>query len=881
LLIVTLVALSVGVSGHVAHAGATDTAARPAVAPAEPVQQPAEAAQPPQPATQTQPAQPPSAPAPPPQPVLSAAEQEQLEDVRAPALNLMTAVETLEKSVERNRESDAELASTRVEIEGLIEGAQSTWDNLGPHLEALRRQIEKLGPPPAKDAAPEAEQVATERARLNAMSAEVNGAIKTTELVQVRARQLYSEVQKLRQGIFAGQVLRRSPSPLSPATWQQLGSELSGASRQVGVVLASWLRDANKRSVELVTLLVAVVILFAALTAIVRRLLAVHLVADRDPPPTFFEQAATAGWVAPIMAIPAVATTALLGTGLSAMGLLESEVEYIAAAAMPALAIFISASALARAILQPRRPDWRLVDLADRPARILSRILTRIAGVYATDIVLQEVIRRLFLPLSISVLETALASIAIAALLIQFVRTPFDPKPLASAAALAFDAEPQGFEAEKRAILYPRLLKLPILLIAIAILSLSLLGYIGLGRFLAAQVVVTGSAVALVLLLHLAIRALLGGSGTGIRPIGAILEERTGLNASQSSVIAQALSVVLNTGLALFAVPLVLLTWGYSPREAISWLEAAIFGFEIGDFRISFARILLAALLFLGLVLATRLAQRWLETSVLKSKALDQGIANSIHTGVGYAGFLVAVLAAVSYGGLDITNFAIVAGALSVGIGFGLQSIVNNFVSGLILLVERPIKVGDWVSVKGQEGYVRRIAVRSTEIETFDRASLIVPNSDLITSTVTNWTHRNALGRVVIRVGVSYKSDPDQVREILERIGRECALVLQHPAPYVGFDNFGTNALEFSLGATVPDVNRAGTVQTELRTRILKEFRAVGIEMPHAQHDVHLRDLDVVRHIVNRLAEERMRQSANAASGASQGNGKTDEPLSG
>ena len=820
------------------------------------------------PAQEAAPAATPSAPAPataetdtpvpqpvPTEPVLTPADLEELEAVRSPALNLITAIETLEKTVERNRENDEELASTRLEIEGLIEASDQTFDNLTPRRDALARQGDKLGPPPAKDAPPEAQQVAHERARLDALLAEVNGALKTTDLAKVRARQLYADVQKLRQSIFAGQILRRSPSPLAPSTWQQLGSDISGAGRQIGVVLASWSREAEKKWLELSTLLAAVSVLFLALSAITRRFLALRLPSGRTPPPAFFEQAATAGWVAPVMAFPATAAVALLAAGLSAMGLLTYEIEYIAAAALPACVIFISVSALARAVLEPSRPDWRLVDLADQPTRKLTRILTRLAGIYAADIVCQEAIRRLFLPLSISVLETAAASIAIALLLFQLVRTPFDPRQ--GSLEPSHEGEPQGYEARSRPLSHPRLVKLPLLFIAIAIMGLSLAGYIGLGRFIAGQVILTGSAIALALLLHLAIRALVSGSGSDPRPFGGFLEERMGLTGPQSGTIANGVAAVLNTALVLLAVPLVLLTWGYSPREALAWLEAAIFGFEIGEFKISLARILLAVLLFLGLTLATRIAQRWLDTSVLKSKSLDQGIANSIRTGVGYAGFILAVLVAVSYGGLDITNFAIVAGALSVGIGFGLQSIVNNFVSGLILLVERPIKVGDWVVVKGQEGYVRRIAVRSTEIETFDRASLFVPNSDLITSTVTNWTHRNALGRIVIRVGVAYNSDPELVRTILDRAGKECSYVLQTPPPFVNFDNFGASALEFSLRATIPDINKTLAAQTDLRMRILKEFRQAGIEMPYAQHDIHLRDLDVVRQLITRAAEER------------------------
>jgi potassium efflux system protein len=202
-----------------------------------------------------------------------------------------------------------------------------------------------------------------------------------------------------------------------------------------------------------------------------------------------------------------------------------------------------------------------------------------------------------------------------------------------------------------------------------------------------------------------------------------------------------------------------------------------------------------------------------------------------------------------------------VAGALSVGVGLGLQSIVNNFVSGLIILIERPIKVGDLVNIKGQEGHVRRISVRSTEIETGDRASLIVPNSELVTNTVTNWTHRNPLSRVVVKVGVGYKSDPEKVRSILQTVAKECPLIMQIPAPGVGFDNFGPNALEFSLSGVVQDVSRGGAAQTDLRMRILKAFRENDIEIAHAQHDVHLRDLDGVKTALSMMMQERARKA--------------------
>ncbi|MBN9259607.1 MAG: mechanosensitive ion channel family protein, partial [Hyphomicrobium sp.] len=315
--------------------------------------------------------------------------------------------------------------------------------------------------------------------------------------------------------------------------------------------------------------------------------------------------------------------------------------------------------------------------------------------------------------------------------------------------------------------------------------------------------------------------------------------------------------VLLTFVLLAIAVPLVLVQWGFTAADIRDWFARAFFGFEIGQLRISPARILFGILLFIALLFATRVFQRWLRERVLQPRRVDAGIANSIETTVGYSGIALSAILAISYAGLDITNIAIVAGALSVGIGFGLQSIVNNFVSGLILLVERPVKVGDAIVVGDQEGNVRRISVRSTEIETLNRARLIIPNSELITGRVLNKTHRSLMGRGVVRVGASYTADPERVLAILLACAKAHPQVLTEPPPGAVLDNFGVSSLDFFMWFFVADVSRAGGVQSDLRIAIMKAFKAAGIEIPYAQHDIHLRDLDGVRTLINRVVEER------------------------
>jgi small-conductance mechanosensitive channel len=209
---------------------------------------------------------------------------------------------------------------------------------------------------------------------------------------------------------------------------------------------------------------------------------------------------------------------------------------------------------------------------------------------------------------------------------------------------------------------------------------------------------------------------------------------------------------------------------------------------------------------------------------------MDPGIANSVDTAVGYAGIALAMVVAISYAGFDVTSLAIVAGALSVGIGFGLQSIVNNFVSGLILLIERPIKVGDWIVVGSEQGTVKKISVRSTEIETFDRASLIVPNSELITGRVLNWTHRNSLGRVVLQFSAGPDVDPRRIVGILESVANKQPDVLKQPAPMAVFDGYTLTGTEFSLRMFLPDINRGLRIQSETRMAVYEALRSAGIK---------------------------------------------------
>ncbi len=187
-------------------------------------------------------------------------------------------------------------------------------------------------------------------------------------------------------------------------------------------------------------------------------------------------------------------------------------------------------------------------------------------------------------------------------------------------------------------------------------------------------------------------------------------------------------------------------------------------GFQIGDFRIVPSKILLSLLFFALIIISTGWIKRQLENNWLPKTSMDRGGREAMVTITGYIMFVIAALVALSVAGFNFSNIAIIAGALSVGIGFGLQNIVNNFVSGLILLFERPIRKGDWIQVGATEGYVKDIQIRSTRILTFDRSDVIVPNSELISNQVTNFMLDDIRGRAIIKIGVAYGSDTEKVQ---------------------------------------------------------------------------------------------------------------------
>ncbi len=308
------------------------------------------------------------------------------------------------------------------------------------------------------------------------------------------------------------------------------------------------------------------------------------------------------------------------------------------------------------------------------------------------------------------------------------------------------------------------------------------------------------------------------------------------------------LRTLVALGNMVLALLLLLASWQLSETGSAWGQEFWVQGFALGEIRIIPTNVFLAGFFVVLIVSSSRWLRRQLRERWLQHTGLDEAERETMVTLIGYVATILAFLVGLGLLGIRLENIALIAGALSVGIGFGLQNIISNFISGLILLFERPIRTGDWVIVGAAEGTVKQIRIRSTVIETFDQAEVIVPNSELISAQVTNWTLENHQGRILVTVGVAYGSDVRLVERLLMEAAEEHPEVLSGNSelpPTVVFTSFGESSLDFTLRCHTENVLNKIYIGSDLHFAIDAKFREAEIEIPFPQRDLHLRSSSV------------------------------------
>ncbi len=737
----------------------------------------------------------------------------------------------------RRADTTAESADRFLDITTEVLGeAQGMVTELSPRVESIGRRLAAMGPAPEEGAAPETADVAKRRATLTAELRRLNGLITQAKLAIVRVEELDELIGSLSQSKRVEALIRLYPFPWAPDTWEEAVPEFLSVMRKIArSPVIWWQRLEREQRQQAMSIRVTVLLSLSLAIGWFLR----HWVLSRyGRDPAQHEPSYSARLIATIASAGARGIVpALVFAGLFYLAwsnpLAQQELFVVLVTIFFAVMVFFSlAWALPYAVLSPDMPQWRLLPVSPDNARKLGWRFTLLAALFAVEIFMSAAQEQIGVGDAYFSLSTLLLNAVPALILIDMGRQRYwvlegheaDEEP-----------EEEGTENRPSEAGFWNLVRRTNAVIAGSSIVVSIAGYADLADFLFGNLLLS--------IVTLAATAILRGLGREL--IGAALRsgfmrEKLELRHFARSRIKFWLRSLLNITLIGFGALVIASIW-FSPFVDF-WAEArrVLSGISIGGVTISFTDMLAALAVFAVILLLTRVGQRVLNHQILPQTGFDSGVQNSLSAGFGYIGIFLAGLFGVTALGIDLSNIALIAGALSVGIGFGLQAIVSNFVSGVILLIERPIKVGDWVLVGGNEGMVKRITVRSTELQTFQRASVIIPNSEFISTAVTNWTHKDSYGRIEIPVGVAYGSDVEKVREVLLDCAMHHERVLTSPEPQVIFMNFGNSSLDFELRCFTNTVLYRLMISSEIRFAIDAAFREAGIEIPFPQRVVHM-----------------------------------------
>ena len=724
---------------------------------------------------------------------------------------------------------DADLIALQEQVRDLRRQAEDAQLLLQYKVDQLKADIERLGPAPAEGET-EAEAIAEERERLNAELRQYDAAWRQTSLNIAETQRLLTEIANLRRDAFLGDLFFRTASPLSSSLWasafSQVGELNAGWNAVIGNFFEKVTAEGSRTNLALTfgAALALALFLWGPVRQRLHRMIQKRI-STLEPLESRKVLVAAAHTAAGVL--PVVLGGYVLLEALRAIGIITPDGVPLSRTIWAVFVSFFVVASTASAVFSPRNPAWRILPLESGQAKqVLWLFLTAVFLIGMERIIVQEV--EMFGPAEdLMLLLNAIGAILLAFVLLLLARHSLWTAP-------AENEEPGEDESGVR-ILTGAQIRILAGLAALTAIVAVLSGYIRFGHFLTTRIfylLVLAGAI-------WTVRALL-------RELIRVFDRRFSQHRTEQGEASEQMayywiSITVDILAFLVFIPPALLILGAAWADVSGIIVDAFTGFNIGNVRISLAKILGAVALVALIIYGTRIIQSMAEARIFKATRMDAGVRNSLKTLIGYVGLIIAFMVGIGSLGFDLSNLAIIAGALSVGIGFGLQSIVNNFVSGLILLFERPIKVGDWVVTSSGEGTVERISVRSTEIKTFDRSSIIVPNADLISNAVTNWTHKDKIGRLTIPVGISYSLDPEIAIKLLEEVAAECKDIMKYPAAYVYFADFGDSSLNLQLRCYIRNVEQTLTVRTKLRVAIWKKFHENDVEIPFPQRDLHLR----------------------------------------
>ena len=717
--------------------------------------------------------------------------------------------------------SDAELKAAGASLPGVEAKLDDVLSNLSPRMQETDARLAQLGPSPSATQPPEDAEIGELRRRVLAFREALDTEIKQARLLDIEVDQTAHFITQRRQKLFATLLWRRTPSLLSPALWSDLKIAAPGDVARMARFVNGEQGRLNSVSTDRLRLIllallgIAGLLILGPLRRLFRRIVLDHLL--KLGPDAALRSSGVAVWRTLCIAGSVWAAALFLQNGLIWLQATTPAANEIVRAAAAAATFGALIAGLGGALISASDRIGRIAPLSDTQAKnsaaspgligaaaALSSLAARVAEILGVSRPTSDAIRDLALTITLVALVFALLALS---------RTRAPP------ASAPIDEATGGKRFWVASVIAAWVA-------ALGAFVCLVFGYAALADFVIHETVWIGLILAVLSLLlrfaEAAITAL-------VSPSGAPGRRATRLAGIAPTTLEQGgvlLSGVLRLTLFLLAWAAILAPFGAGAEDAISRVSASDLVIRLGQVSISPGAVAGAAAVFaLGLA-ATKVVRRWLQETYLPKTAMDAGVQVSVASGVSYLGALAAIILTSAYLGLSLDRIALLASALSVGIGFGLQAIIGNFVSGLILLAERPVRVGDWIAIGDLEGDVRRISVRATEIEMRDRSKLIVPNSDLISKTVRNITHSGAIGRVKIVFRLDDSADPLLVRELITECLTSHGDVLLDPTPALFMNDIRDGGLEFTAFAYIASARDAYRVKSELLFTIVPALRS-------------------------------------------------------
>ncbi|SAI60531.1 membrane protein [Bordetella ansorpii] len=717
--------------------------------------------------------------------------------------------------------ADSDLEKWRGDVQQVQSQADALAESLAPQLADVTARLNQLGPVP--EDVKEAPDVAEQRRQLEKSSSSVDAQVKLARLLSVEASQTGERISAMRRNQFQERLGERRGTFLSGTFWRELRNEAPRDLRRVGDLGRELLASMSETPAWA---WIALVIMLAGLLAIRRwlRELLLRLTSTRVPPGRLRRSFLAATLALLGAAVPG-AVAGLLSIALTWSGSLDDDIQSLLGDMVGIVCLAGYIAGLGYALLSASRPSWRLLPLPDAVAEGLRWLPSSLAILTVLMWLSQRLPALLNISLTATIALNGLTALALGGVLaVALMRGERRRRAAALAEASADAGADAGQPAPPRPFWVGIIVNLAWLALIVSLGGI-LVGYAAFGTFMVGQglwaLIVVSSAYLISVLLEDGFTTLLAGRYVDEKTPQSQLRQQAAVLLSGASRIA-----VLMVAAVLLASP-----FGEGPDELVHRLDLLHRGLQIGEIQLKPGS-LLQALLSLALgILAVRVLKRWLTDRYLPTTNFDPGMQTSAATLFGYAGIVFAVSLSLSVLGLGLERVAWIASALSVGIGFGLQAVVQNFVSGLILLAERPVRVGDWVSLGGIEGDIQRINVRATEIQMADRSTVIVPNSEFITKTVRNVTHSNPLGRVQIRLPMPLATHPDEVRELILSAFAEREEILETPAADVYLDGIEGDRLMFNAVGYVSSPRAAYVTRSKLLFEILRRLAEARLEM--------------------------------------------------